>query len=98
MKPFSCWRKKRRNLKKIPGGYDRKGNFLYQPYLFDNGADYFCEGVRRFVKMGKIGFVDRMGRSSLNLNMILHHILTYGYAVFCDGCDWEKTDDEHKRS
>ncbi len=28
--------------------------------------------------------------------MILRGSFNYGYAVFCDGCDWEKTDDEHK--
>lgn len=75
--------------------YDRKGNFLYQPYLFDNGADYFFEGVRRFVKNGKVGFVDRYGKIIIQPGHDFASSFNYGYAIFCDGCDWEKTDDEH---
>lgn len=75
--------------------YDRKGNFLYKPYLFDNGADYFSEGLRRFVKNGKIGFADRSGKTVIQPRHDFAASFNYGYAVFCDGCDWEKTDDEH---
>ncbi|MGN7863371.1 WG repeat-containing protein [Chryseobacterium sp. 22458] len=75
--------------------YDRKGNFLYRPYLFDNGADYFSEGLRRFVKNGKIGFADRNGKTIIQPNHDFAASFNYGYSVFCDDCDWEKTDDEH---
>lgn len=75
--------------------YDRKGNFLYKPYLFDNGADYFSEGLRRFVKNGKIGFADRSGKTVIQPRHDFASSFNYGYAVFCNGCDWEKTDDEH---
>lgn len=76
--------------------YDRKGNFLYQPFLYDNGADYFQEGVRRFVKNGKMGFADRNGTTVIEATHDFVFPFNYGYASFCDGCDWEKTDDEHK--
>lgn len=76
--------------------YDRKGNFLYRPFFYDNGADYFAEGVRRFVKDGKIGFVDRNGKTIIEAKHDFVSPFNYGYAAFCDGCDWEKTDDEHK--
>ncbi|VFA41223.1 WG repeat-containing protein [Chryseobacterium indologenes] len=76
--------------------YDRKGNFLYTPFLYDNGPDYFSEGLRRFVKKGKIGFADRNGKTVIAPEHDFASSFNYGYAVFCDGCDWEKTDDEHK--
>lgn len=76
--------------------YDRKGNFLYRPFFYDNGADYFSEGVRRFVKDGKVGFVDRNGKVVIKPEHDFVSPFNYGYAAFCDGCDWEKTEDEHK--
>lgn len=76
--------------------YDKKGNFLYRPFFYDNGADYFSEGVRRFVKNGKVGFVDRNGKVVIEPNHDFASPFNYGYAAFCDGCDWEKTEDEHK--
>ncbi|MGH1517781.1 WG repeat-containing protein [Chryseobacterium sp. JK1] len=76
--------------------YDRKGKFLYQPFLYDNGADYFSEGVRRLVKNGKVGFADRNGKIVIQPEHDFVSPFNYGYAVFCDGCDWEKTNDEHK--
>lgn len=76
--------------------YDKKGNFLYRPFFYDNGADYFSEGVRRFVKNGKIGFADRNGKMVIDAQHDFISPFNYGYAAFCDGCDWEKTEDEHK--
>ncbi|UKB82225.1 WG repeat-containing protein [Chryseobacterium sp. MEBOG06] len=76
--------------------YDRKGNYLYQPFMYDNGADYFSEGFRRLVKNGKIGFADRNGKTVIQPEHDFAVPFNYGYAAFCDGCDWEKTDDEHK--
>jgi hypothetical protein len=64
--------------------------------MYDNGADYFVEGLRRFVKNGKIGFVDRNGKVIIEPKHDFVDYFNYGYASFCDGCDWEKTDDEHK--
>ncbi|MBT2622380.1 WG repeat-containing protein [Chryseobacterium sp. ISL-6] len=76
--------------------YDKKGNFLYRPFFYDNGADYFAEGVRRFVKNGKVGFADRNGKAIIEAKHDFVSPFNYGYAAFCDGCDWEKTEDEHK--
>ncbi|AYN01956.1 WG repeat-containing protein [Chryseobacterium sp. 3008163] len=76
--------------------YDRKGNFMYRPFFHDNGADYFSEGVRRFVKNEKIGFVDRNGVVIIQPEHDFVSPFNYGYAAFCDGCDWEQTEDEHK--
>ncbi|WP_312901093.1 WG repeat-containing protein [Chryseobacterium taichungense] len=76
--------------------YDRNGNFLYRPFFYDNGADYFSEGVRRFVKNGKVGFADRNGMVIIKPEHDFVSSFNYGYAAYCDGCDWEKTEDEHK--
>lgn len=76
--------------------FDRKGNLLYQPYSYDNGADYFSEGLRRFVKNGKIGFVDRNAKTVIEPAHDFVSSFNYGYATFCDGCDWEKTNEEHR--
>ncbi|WP_160137575.1 WG repeat-containing protein [Chryseobacterium sp. c4a] len=76
--------------------YDKKGKFLYSPFFFDNGADYFSEGVRRLVKNGKVGFADRNGTIVIQPKHDFVSSFNYGHAVFCDGCDWEKTEDEHK--
>ncbi len=37
---------------------DRDKRQLLRPYIFDNGPDYFEEGLARFVQNGKIGFHD----------------------------------------
>ncbi|WP_353154677.1 WG repeat-containing protein [Pollutimonas bauzanensis] len=38
---------------------DRNQRPLIRPYIFDNGPDYFEEGLARFVKDGKMGFHDK---------------------------------------
>lgn len=76
--------------------YDRKGNFLYTPFLYDNGPDYFSEGVRRFVKNGKIGFADRNGKIVIEPNHDFATFFIFGYASFCDGCQWKKGEDGYK--
>ncbi|MCQ9634060.1 WG repeat-containing protein [Chryseobacterium sp. WG23] len=76
--------------------YDRNGTFLYKPFLYDNGADYFSEGLRRLVKNGKVGFADRNGKIIIEAEHDFVSPFNYGYAAFCDGCDWEKTNDEHR--
>lgn len=37
---------------------DRNQRPVIRPYIFDNGPDYFEEGLARFVKDGKMGFHD----------------------------------------
>lgn len=66
--------------------YDRKGNFMFEPYLFDNGMDYFSQGLMRFVQNGKVGFVNKKGKVKIPA---IHDYATpfeNGYSDFCDGC------------
>lgn len=65
--------------------------------FFDNGADYFEEGLARFISdNGKVGFVNE------NLDVMIpptHDYVTpfdAGLAYFCDGCELEKSNKEHK--
>uniref|UniRef100_UPI0033426921 WG repeat-containing protein n=1 Tax=Castellaniella defragrans TaxID=75697 RepID=UPI0033426921 len=37
---------------------DRDNRPILRPYIFDNGPDYFEEGLARFVENGKMGFHD----------------------------------------
>lgn len=37
---------------------DRDRRPVLRPYIFDNGPDYFEEGLARFVDKGKMGFFD----------------------------------------
>ncbi|QEI06449.1 WG repeat-containing protein [Pigmentiphaga aceris] len=41
---------------------DRQGRFLLRPMIYDNGPDYFVEGLSRFIQDGKTGFFDEAGQ------------------------------------
>ena len=61
---------------------------------FDNGADYFKEGLARTIKDGKIGFIDK------NLDVVIRPKFDFafpfsdGVAVVCNGC-YFVSDGEH---
>lgn len=80
--------------------YDRKGNFLFHPFWFDNGPDYFSEGLMRFVgNNNKVGFADKNGNIVIEPKHDFVDFFQYGYADFCNGCRWEyasKDDYEHR--
>ena len=64
-------------------------------HFFDNGADYFKEGLTRTISKGKYGFMDD------KLNTIIKPIYDFvfpfenGLAVVCNGCKLV-SDGEHK--
>lgn len=37
----------------------RDNRLILKPYIFDNGPDYFEEGLARFIENGKMGFHDQ---------------------------------------
>jgi len=41
--------------------FSRTGQYLYSPIEYDNGCDYWQEGMRRYVEKGRVGFVRRDG-------------------------------------
>jgi hypothetical protein len=41
---------------------DRQGRELFEVMWYDNGPDYFADGLIRIIKNGKIGYADDKGR------------------------------------
>ena len=73
--------------------YDRTGKFLFAPFVFDNGPDGISEGLMRFVKNGKIGFVNRIGKIIIEAKYDYADYFDYGIAQYCNGCVWINQDE-----
>ncbi len=41
---------------------DYQGNYLYDVFNYDNGPDYFSDGLIRFVQNGLLGYADKNGK------------------------------------
>ena len=64
---------------------DRSGRAV--PALpFDNGADYFVDGLARTIRKGKIGFVDRRLREVIPPRWDWASPFDGGVAAVCEGC------------
>jgi WG containing repeat len=63
---------------------------------FDNGADYFVEGVARTLREGKVGFIDRRLVEVIPARWDFAFPFKHGLAVVCNGCKPTK-DGEHGR-
>jgi hypothetical protein len=75
--------------------YNRKGEFLFAPFFYDNGPDYVSEGLIRFVKNGKVGFANfRTGEIIIEAKYDYADIFNYGIVSYCNGCVW-KNKGEH---
>lgn len=63
-----------------------QGALVFESVYFDNGADYFSEGLARFLKNGKVGFHDVEGK------IVIHPLYDFaspfkgGVSNVCDGC------------
>ncbi len=77
--------------------FDRSGNLLYVPYWYDNGADYYAEGLRRFVENGKMGFADYNGKKIIPAEYNMIEPFYRGNALACLDCKYVRfnDDDEH---
>ena len=69
---------------------DKKGNYVLTPFFFDNGPDYFEEGLFRFVENKKLGFADSNGNKVIPAQFECVSIFNSGRAAFCEGCKEEK--------
>ncbi len=71
--------------------YLNKQGKIIKSYLFDNGADYFQEGLSRTKQNNKIGFIDA------TLNIVIQPVYDFafpfsgGVSVVCMGCREVKT-------
>lgn len=83
-------------IKEGPKAYDRKGNFLFEPYMFDAGFDDFNEGYMRFKENKKVGFADKNGSKVVPAKYDWVSTMNFGFANFCNGCYFDTSKDpEH---
>ncbi len=76
--------------------FSRTGQYLYSPIVYDNGCDYWQEGMRRYVEKGRVGFVRRDGSRATPALWDFATPFEHGYAtVYRGGWKKEWTDDEH---
>ncbi|WP_162903185.1 WG repeat-containing protein [Taibaiella koreensis] len=76
--------------------FDREGKLLYHPMVFDNGPDYFEEGLTRCVEKDKVGFADRRGLVVIQPQWDWASPFSYGYAWACRDCYLDRSrDPEH---
>lgn len=65
---------------------DTGGRAVIRPFVFDNGPDYFQEGLARFVKNGKFGFFDRTGKVVIPARYDFAYPFDRGKAKVGRGC------------
>ncbi|RKR11946.1 WG repeat protein [Flavobacterium sp. 90] len=78
--------------------YDRKGNFLFEPYMFDAGFDDFSEGYMRFVENKKLGFANRNGVKVIPAQYDWVSHMNFGFTEYCNGCYFDYSKDEEHPS
>jgi len=80
------WSSKETPAASYGDAFDRNGKLLYHPLVFDNGPDYFEEGLTRCVDNDKVGFADRRGVIVIEPQWDWAGPFSYGYAWACKGC------------
>jgi hypothetical protein len=75
--------------------FNKQGKMLYTAYWFDNGPDYFQEGLRRYVEKGKVGYVDYFGNKVINAQWDDASPFYNGVAKVGKKCIVGKADEEH---
>jgi len=65
---------------------DTKGKTIpIKPFIYDNGPDYFEEGLSRYVENGLIGFIDEKCQIVIKAQYEFVTPFKNGYASFCVG-------------
>ena len=65
---------------------DAAGKTILKPYLFDNGPDYFKDGLSRYVDNNLIGFIDEKYQIVIKAQYEFVSPFHNNYATFCVGC------------
>lgn len=65
---------------------DNTGKTILKPYLFDNGPDYFKEGLSRYVENNLIGFIDERYQIAIKAQYEFVTSFYNNHATFCVGC------------
>lgn len=76
-------------------GIDQRDKFLFEVFKYDNGPDYFSEGLVRIVKNGKIGYADEQGKIVIEPQYDCAWPFANGKASVSKNCKTEK-DGEHE--
>ena len=63
------------------------GEIILRPYIFDNGPDYYEEGLARFVEKGKVGFNNKSLEKVIPARFDYINPFVQGRAAFCVGCE-----------
>ena len=76
---------------------NRKGDFLFYPYFFDNGPDYLKENYFRIQdEKGKVGFANSDGEITIKPQYDYASSFVMGFSSYCNGCYLDRTKDpEH---
>lgn len=69
---------------------NRRGAALVRPFVFDNGPDYFSEGLARYTEKGRFGFFDERGRITIRAQFDFVLPFHEGLAAACRGCRFER--------
>jgi hypothetical protein len=82
--------------KQGPVMVDQKGKEVLRPFLYDNGPDYFVEGLARYVDGKKLmGFFDRTGRIAIKAQYEFAWPFEKGKATVGRAISYDTTSDEH---
>ncbi|EMK01399.1 MULTISPECIES: WG repeat-containing protein [unclassified Leptospira] len=73
---------------------DPQNKVLLKVFPFDNGPDYFSEGLARFVEGSKFGFFDASCKKVISANYDFAFPILHGFSLVCNGCGSE-SDGEH---
>ncbi len=73
---------------------DAAGETLVRVFEFDNGPDYFSEGMARYVDGDKMGYVDRKAQVVIEAQFDFATPFEDGRAEVCTGCE-EQAMGEH---
>lgn len=68
---------------------DTAGKAVIEPFVYDNGPDYFQEGLARFVVKGKFGFFNTQGGKVIPPQFDFAEPFAEGRAAVCKGCKKE---------
>lgn len=71
----------------------RTGDFVIRPKLYDNGPDYFSDGLARYVKDGKYGFFDSSGQVIIEAQFEFAFPFEDGKAKIGEDCQFVSVDE-----
>ncbi|PJZ25768.1 hypothetical protein CH352_01955 [Leptospira hartskeerlii] len=73
---------------------DPQNKVLLNVFTFDNGPDYFSEGLARFVENSKFGFFDASCKKVIPANYDFAFPIREGFSIVCNDCK-SVSDGEH---